>query len=262
MALYTGEYKGITYEVDFYYEPDIVTNKIFDNLRFLGVLVNDEAKLKEARDIIRRYVEIAYFQCLPVDRVANSIISALDEIGALDKEVVGEGWFKFPISRIIDIVRGILRKDWDYCSCINRKDETISKINKTLEIFEKVDPQMFNLLKGVKLVFYCNPNLKEPKTDGKYIHSKKLIEIYDVLSKTKEELLNTLAHETKHIEQYLKGVVKPEYRKLLYWERPHEKEAFEYGRKIVRLAEELGLLGLVFMITVLIARARGRQGTF
>jgi len=252
--VYSGRYGDITYEVDFYYKPDVIINGIVDDLHLYGLLPRDEKSTRKAKSIIKKYVDMVVSQCLPVDKASYDLALALSNAGVLDKEKIER--YNVSINDIKEVIEQTLKRYWDYCSCVKDKDKIISRINKAIGAFEKVDPQVFSLLKVVRLVFYCNPNLKNKNADGKFLYEKKTIEIYDILNKDESLILNTLAHETKHVEQYAKGTIKPAYYKMSYWKRPHEVEAFEYGIRIAKLAKNLGLLGLVFMFTTALAIER------
>jgi len=267
MVYYTGRYKDIEYEVDMLFEPHFVKQKIEDYLESLNIYDRKNLeKVRLALDILGKYLNIAYSEHRPISEIAKGIVMELYEKGVLEN--VKER--AISLENVIKGVEEVLRRYWDWCYCITKKEEIINKINKVLEIFEKTDPERFDLLRtkhkyNVRLIFYCNENTSGiggitdiNAFDGEFYIT---VKIYGVETRSIEDLLYTLSHETKHIEQTVKRTPPPKYEKLAPWESPYEIEAYEYASKIVELARDLGLLGLAILITIILVNAKRKEIT-
>jgi len=125
--------------------------------------------------------------------------------------------------------------------------EIIPKIRKVVETALKLNPALIKgfVEKGGKIYFMGCPS---KRVAGEFFETPLTIYVYDVVEQDVDSLFNTLMHELKHFEQWLKKreeAFPKELAKLPWAKRPWEIEAVEFSKLMLDLAKTFGYLTLI-----------------
>ena len=264
---FEGRWDDVSYEVEFCFigleHATYVANELILSFRLLGIIRPDlESKAKnEIINFLKDYllgVDTKY-KILSSEEIAEILADMLWKY--IDSEVAKT--FNYTKKDLAKDIDSILFRHFNPKRFVEEKDEIISEINKALDVYAKADPKRFELLKqkNVSLIFVYNEYPRDERVKGfyKYLKGKHVIYIFKVRDMDYKDILLCLAHEVKHVEQKLRGIEFKEYRKLPYWERPHEKEAKAYELEIWKIAESLGLLGVAFLVVIVLGIIRRRR---
>ena len=264
---YEVEHEGVKYKLEFCFNElehaTYVANKLILSFRLLGI-IRPELESKAKNEIINFLTDYLLgvdtkYEIASSKEIAEVLAEKIWKY--VDKEIVK--MFNYTKKDLAEDIDSILFRHFNPKRFVEEKDEIISEINKALDAYAKADPKRFELLrqKNVRLFFVYNDNPRDERVKGfyKYLEGKHIIYIFRVRDMDYKDILLCLAHEVKHMEQKLKGFKFEEYRKLPYWERPHEKEAKAYESEIWKIAERLGLLGVSFLVAMVFGIIRRRQ---